>query len=282
MTLSSLPKYALIYTFFLFLVVSAQAAEPTYVFARAPQLSAMTLAETWGPLLARIKKDTGINFELKVYQTRIQFQAEMSAGVPDFGYMNGYDAMRAKQLHGYIPLVRDNKPLMGVIVVRKESGLKSVKDLDGKTIAFPSPQAFGASLYPQAVLSHKEQIQYKPDYAGTHENVYRGVYLGKYAAGAGVYHTLNREPDELKSQLRVLYETPPLPSHPFVAHPRVPKHVILSLTNALMQLANDEEGRALLKGANIETPMRADYARDYQPLEAMDLGDSLVPAEQAN
>lgn len=282
MTLSSLPRYALIYTFFLFLGVSAQAAEPTYVFARAPQLSAMTLAETWGPLLARIKKDTGINFELKVYQTRIQFQAEMSVGIPDFGYMNGHDALRAKQLHGYTPLVRDSKPLTGIIVVRKESGLKSVQELDGKTIAFPSPQAFGASLYPQALLTHKERIQYTPEYVGTHENVYRGVYLGKFPAGTGVIQTFNREPAELKSQLRILYETPPLPPHPFIAHPRVPEHVVQRLTKALLQLANDEEGRALLKKVNIETPVLADFSRDYQHLKDLDLGDSLTPAEQTN
>lgn len=280
MKLSSLTKCLLLCGGFLVHMVTTRAAEPTYLFARAPQLSAMTLAETWGPLLARIKKDTGINFELRVYQTRIQFQAEISAGVPDFAYMNAYDAVHAKQLHGYTPLVRNIKPLKGIIVVRKDSAFKSVQDLNGKSIAFPSPQSFGASLYPQDLLIHKEHIRYTPEYAGAHENVYRGVFLGKFAAGGGVVGTLNLEPDELKSQLRILYETPDLPSHPFVAHPRVPSEVVLNFTTALMNLINDEEGRALLKSANIETPVRADYAKDYQSLEGLDLGDSLTPAEQ--
>ena len=279
MKLSPLTICLLLCSVFLIHVAATRAAEPTYIVARAPQLSTLTLAETWGPLLARIKKDTGINLELRVYHTRIQFQSEISAGMPDFAYLNAYDAIHARRLHNYTPLIRDAKPLKGIIVTRKDSALTSVQDLNGKSIVFPSPKAFGASLYPQALLIHKEHIKFTPEYAGTHENVYRGVFLGKFVAGGGVAGTFNLEPEELKSQLRILYETPDLPSHPFIAHPRVPKEVVTRIASALRNLTNDEEGRALLKAVNIETPVPADYARDYQSLEGVDLGDSLTPTD---
>lgn len=274
---SAFTKCWVVYSTLLFHIGVGIASEPSFVFARAPQLSAMTQAETWGPLLARIKKDTGINMNLKVYQTRIQFQAEISAAVPDFGFMSAYDTVRAKQLHGYTPFIRDSKPLKGVIVVPQNSALKSLQDLHGKTIVFPHPQSFGASLYLQNVLIREENIRYSAEYAGSHENVYRGVFLGKYAVGGGVLGTLDLEPEELRAQLRILYQTPNLPSHAFTAHPRVSKEVISLFTAALVNLSTDEEGRALLKAANIESLVEADYAKDYQLLEGLRLDEVLTP-----
>jgi phosphonate transport system substrate-binding protein len=54
----------------------------------------------------------------------------------------------AKKAHGYIPLLRDgSKQLKGILVVLKEGDIDDIQKLDGKKIAFPSPNAFGASFF---------------------------------------------------------------------------------------------------------------------------------------
>ena len=61
-----------------------------------------------------------------------------------------------------------------------------MQDLDGADIAFPAPNAFGASLYMRALLAEQEKININPIYVETHANVYRNVIFGRASAGGGV------------------------------------------------------------------------------------------------
>jgi phosphonate transport system substrate-binding protein len=61
--------------------------------------------------------------------------------------MNPYHAIRANKKHGYAPLVRDvGRSLFGIIVVKKDSPIETVSELDGEIVAFPAPNALGAAL----------------------------------------------------------------------------------------------------------------------------------------
>lgn len=251
---------------------NSEAVAREYVLARAPQMSAVALSEAWLPFLKRLLDDTGIAIRLKVYPSRQEFEGDLFSGSPDFAFMNPYYAVLVRQRHGYIPLVRDNtKQLHGVIVVRKDSAIRSIEELEQQTIAFPSPNAMAASLYPRALLAEQFNLSFQPMYVGTHENVYRAVLLRRAAAGGGVVRTLETEPEELKSQLRILYTTPGVAPHPLVAHPRVPAVVRERLTTAIIKLHNDAQGRALLHAVKLNKPVRVDYERDYVTLEKLGL-----------
>jgi phosphonate transport system substrate-binding protein len=117
----------------------------------------------------------------------------------------------------------------------------------------------------------KNKIQLKPRYVGTHTNVHRNVILGKTDGGGSNTRNLNKEPQEVRSQLRILYETPGIPPHPLSAHPRVPERVRQAVIDAVLRLAEDKEGQVMLKAIQMSEPLRADYQRDYKPLEGLDL-----------
>jgi phosphonate transport system substrate-binding protein len=207
-----------------------------------------------------------------VYRTFDEFETELVNGFADFVYMNPYHYLMARKAQGYLPLVRDGSRLLsGQLLVRRDSTLQSVQELNGKTIAFPDPNAFAASLYMRALLQDKVKIHFTPRYLGTHANVYRHVIFGSVAAGVGVNLTLARERPETLAELRVLYETPGTAPHPLCAHPRVPIVLRERVAQAMLDLAKSEEGRRLLSGVDIPQPVRADYARDYRPLEKLDL-----------
>jgi phosphonate transport system substrate-binding protein len=198
------------------------------------------------------------------------------AGAPDFAYMNPYHQVMARKAQGYIPLVRDSKPLTGILVVRKDDPIKSVRELDGKEVAFPAPNAFGASLWIRALLAEREKIRILPAYVKTHSNAFRYAATGKAAAAGGIGVTLVDEPEELRSTLRVLLETPGVAPHPLSAHPRVPEAVRRLVTETLLGMAQDAAGQAMLKDIQMPAPVRADYARDYQPLEKFGLEKYVV------
>ncbi len=240
----------------------SQAEGDHYVFAVVPQTAAADIHTQWAPFLERLSKDLGVTFELRTYPSITEFEAAVLKGSPDFAYMNPRQAMIARQ---YIPLIRDKKPLIGILVVHKGKGINSIKDLDGKTIAFPDPHAYAASLYMRALLTQKEKIQFTPIYVKNHSNVYRTVALDKAAAGGGVTKTLAKEPETLREQLTVIYETPGSVSHPISAHSRIPETLQEKMRSAILKLASDPANKELFKNVQITEPVAAEY-RDYLPL----------------
>ncbi len=247
------------------------AVVPTWTVAVVPQFQAVDIQRAWGPLLERLGRELGVKFELKMARDIPTFETDFKAGKPDFAYLNPYHAVMAHQAQAYVPVVRDVTPLAGLIVVRKDAPIREVKDLQGQDLSFPAPNAFGASLWIRALLTERYRLRFQPIYAKTHTNAYRLVLAGKTAAAGGIRATLDREPDEVRQQLRVLFETPAVPPHPLVAHPRVPAPVRAALTQAFDRMRADPAGQALLAGVLMPRPVPANYPRDYRPLEQLRL-----------
>jgi phosphonate transport system substrate-binding protein len=243
-----------------------------YTLAVVPQASPAETYRRWAPFTEMLQQIIGQNLQLRVYRTFDEFETDLVNGRVDFAYMNPYHFLMARKAQGYLPLARDNSRLLsGQLLVRRDSPLKSVKDLNGQTIGFPDPNAFAASLYMRALLHEKVKIRFTARYLGTHANVYRHAILGDVAAGSGVNVTFMRERPETRAELRVLYETPGTAPHPLCAHPRVPAVLREAVTQAIVEFGKNENGRTMLMQVDMIQPVRAVYARDYQPLEKLDL-----------
>ncbi len=248
-----------------------------YSWSVVPQFSPIVVHRDWTPLLEELQRRTGIRFRLLPASGFDEFERSLYSGRYDFVYANPYQTLLARRAQGYIPLVRDEqRRLTGILVVRKDSPYQTPKDLDGKTIAFASPNAFAVSLYMRAMLDQKEGIRFTPLWTGTHSNAYRQVLLGRADASGGIYRTLEKEPEQARRLLRIIYSLPSTITHSVSAHPRVPDGVRRKLQKALLDMARDETGRKLLSSVFLPQPVAADYARDYKPLERLNLDDYVV------
>jgi len=168
-------------------------------------------------------------------------------------------------------LVRDAQSrLGGILVVPSDSPIRDIHQLEGKTVAFPAPNAYVASLLMRALLA-REKIHIGADYVGSHGNVFRAAALGAADAGGGANTTLEHEPTALRSQLRMLYTSSLYMSHPFAAHPRVPRQIREKVIVGFLALDGYAEGRAMLEVIQMDQPVRADYEHDYRGLESLGL-----------
>lgn len=257
----------------------ARADEKNLIIAVVPQFASLQVNRDWTPLLARLEQATGLHFQLRLYEQIPTFETDLSQGIPDLAFMNPYQFLVAKKSQGYRALVRDSANLEGILVVRRDSPIKNIHELNNQTIAFPSPNALGASLYMRALLAEKEGLKINPTYVGSHQTVYRQVLQGGVQAGGGVHSTLNKEPEGIQSQLRILYTTPGIAPHPLTAHPRVPAAVSKKIADALLTLRNDPEGSKLLAAVQLAQPVETDFQRDYEPLSKLKLeryADSVI------
>jgi len=242
-----------------------------YSVGVVPQFDTITIRKIWYPLIKELTRKTGIQFKMRGSRTIPEFEKEFNAGLFDFAYMNPYHVLLAAESQGYIPLVRDHgKSLHGILVVRKDSSIKSVKDLEGKRVVFPAPNALGASLMIQAAFQDVFGIKVLPQFVETHSSVYLNVALGEAQAGGGVQKTLSQQPSELGDTLKVLYKTKDVVPHPFTAHPRVPESVRAKILSAFLQMRKTPHGKALLSNIPIEKLGQAKM-EDYQSLKELKL-----------
>ena len=171
--------------FFLLFSVLSVAKELT--IGIVPQFSITDIYNTWNPVLKAVEAETGLQFRMKSYQSIPDFEKGIMNSEVDIAYMNPYHLIMVQRAAGYIPIIRNGSTkLTGLLVVKKDSPYNSIADLEGKTIAFPAPNAFGASLYMRALLKEQEKINFKAKYVRTHSNVWRQVLTGIADAGGGV------------------------------------------------------------------------------------------------
>ena len=275
MPLHLLARAALAAALVVWSLLATAVEPPVYSIAIVPQSSATQMYAGWQPLLKRVGDDAGIRLDIKLHGTIPTFETAFLRGEPDFIFGNPYHAVMARRAQGYVPLVRDTETLVGVLVVPTNSPARTLKDLDGQKVAFPAPNAFGASLYMRALID-AAAVRIEPNYVKTHGNVYRRVALGEFAAGGGINQTFNDQTPEIRAQLRILYQTSGAAPHPVMVHPRVPQLLRERIVGAFLNLAKDNVGRALLKEVLIPKPVAADYMRDYAPLEQLHLDNYLV------
>jgi phosphonate transport system substrate-binding protein len=252
-------------------IAAASANEKIYTVAVVPQFASTQVYRDWTPLLEQLEQATGYRFKLLVYDEYSRFEREFEKGVPDLVYLNPYHMVIARQKQGYRPLLRDNSTLSGILVARQDGPIQKISDLNGKKIAFPSPNALGASLYLRALLAEDMHIKFNAAYANGHQNVYRQVLLGDVAAGGGVLHTLEKEPESVRSQLKVIFSTPQIAAHPLAAHPRVPLAVSKKITSAILAMRDNPEAARHLASVQLPHPVVADYMRDYAALVKLKL-----------
>lgn len=256
--------------------VGDQHSSKIYTVSVVPQKPLSEIFAIWSPLLDRIGKKIDMCFSLTLQSNIQDFEGRVLTGEPDFAWMNPYHAVMVHKKLGYTPLVRDGKNLLsGILVVRQDSLAKSIEMLKNDRIAFPSPNAFAASLLIRALLD-KNNVPFKPVYVKTHSNVYRATLIDDVAAGGGVNNTFSSEPVSLQNELRILYETPGYAAHPIMVNPRVSKADQVAFTEAFIALADHPSSEALLEKIPMPKPVVANYARDYQPLEALGLEKYVV------
>ena len=269
--LTALNVRILALTITLGLVTPVNAAEQTFRFGVVPQFDARRIQSIWQPIIEALEKQSGYHFELIGSPSIPEFEKQFMAGDFDFAYMNPYHLIKAQKSQGYMPLVRDvGRTLFGIVVVRKDSSIQDVKELDGKSVAFPAPNALGAALIPRTEFGEIYKINIQPEYVRSHSSVYLNVVTGQTVAGGGVQKTLQKQSANIRDALKVIYKTPHVAPHPVAAHPRIDQATRDKVREAFLQLGNTPEGRELLARIPMKQVGQATL-EDYAPLKQMGL-----------
>jgi len=192
-----------------------------------------------------------------------------------FGSFTG--AMAIKKL-GVEPLVRPVKmdgtsTYHGYIFVRKDSGIKGVKDMKGKSFAFVDKATTAGYIFPIAYFREngvKEVKGYLGDFyfTGSHDSSIMAVLNKEADIGAAkntIYEEILREDKRARQELIILAESPKVPENGLAVRNDLKPDIKKGIKETLLNMDRDEEGKRVLSrfGAQrfIETT-----ERDYEPV----------------
>jgi phosphonate transport system substrate-binding protein len=225
-----------------------------YVFAVHPLHNPVRLFEVYGPLIDYLNRSIpDTTFRLEASHDYDEFDKKLYARKFDFALPNPYQTLTSLK-HGYrvIAKMGDDHRFTGIILTRRDSGIRKVPDLKGKKVSYPAKTALAATMMPQFYL-HTHGLDVNRDienlYVGSQESSIMNVYLGKTAAGATwplPWETFQKEHPDMARELELKWETEPLINNGVVVRDDVPEHLAARVAQLLDTLHTSEEGRTIL------------------------------------
>ena len=224
----------------------AVAQEKPYGFNVLNQRSIALTAQYWNPILTYVTAKTGIPLELKLAKTAKEGNALAEKGAYDFLYTNHFFTPDRDKL-GYRVIARPAGPgIKSQIVVPADSPVQTLSDLNGKDVAFVSPDGYTGYWLPMdALLAAKVKVNVV--FTGNQEASSAQLKVNKVAA-AGVNSTIMARYGRREAfEYRALWTSDLYQDLCIMANPKVPQDKTTALVNALVGMLKDPQGRKILE-----------------------------------
>lgn len=224
------------------------AVETTWIFAPHPNLNPQDLFNAYTPLVRYLEhKIPGARFTIESSRDYADYEAKIAARRFHFGLPNPYQTVLGFA-HGYrvIAKMTPDEDFRGLMLVRRDSKLRTPADLAGKTLCFISPSAVAATMLPLMYL-HEHGVNVKENtlkYVGSPFSALAHAHSGEVPA-CGVssrqWRAWSRENPAKSAEMTALFTTRHLPSNSIVARDDVPPALARQVAEALAGMDRDGE-----------------------------------------
>jgi phosphonate transport system substrate-binding protein len=227
------------------------AAQQTHSFYVLHQRTVSLTAQYWNPILTHVSRKSGVPLELKLAKTAQEGNANAEGGKYEFLYTNHFFTPERDRL-GYRVIARPAGPgIRSQIVVPVDSPIHSLQDLNGKEVAFVSPDGFTGYWLPMDALL-RAKVGVKVVFTGNQEASSAQLRVNKIAAAGVNSSVMARYGRREAFEYRALWTSEIYQDLCIMANPKVPADRVAAVKAALIDMVNDPEGRRILEaGADL-------------------------------
>ena len=205
-----------------------------------------------------LQKETGLHFKTSVATSYAAVIEAMGAGKVDIGWLATFSYVLAKDKYDVELLLvvqRFGSPFYrGQIMVRADSGINSLDNLQGKRFAFVDPASTSGHLYPKTLLLSKgfdpKTFFSKTVFAGSHNAVVLSIYKGEVDGGAaydGSRAAVAKSYPDVFEKIKVLAYTKEIPNDTVSVRKELSEGLKVKLRNGLKKISDSPKGSKILK-----------------------------------
>jgi phosphonate transport system substrate-binding protein len=232
----------------LMLVSDSGAQERPLTFGVLNQQSASLTAERWNPILQHVSTATGVPLQLRMGPTVEDTDAMMGRGELDFVFTN-HNFQSEFDGVGYKVIARwSGEPIRGVIAVATDSPIRTLRQLEGRRVAFPSRDAFVAYAVPVLALKRAGVTMHEV-LAANQEGALAQLKAGRVDAAAVNSRFLAQYEGREDVRFRSIFVSDEYPDLAVIAHPRLPAAVVERVRQALIGMKSDPAAAPVLARA---------------------------------
>jgi phosphonate transport system substrate-binding protein len=236
---------------------SAQGDVPsTLTLGMVPSREAERIVDSLDPLADMLSERLLIPVETFVSTNFVGLVEAMGSGRVDIGLFGPASLVQAMDRHGAEVILasvrRGETTYKSQFTVRCDSGIESFEDLEGRSIAFVDPGSTSGYQFPFVFLKNRYEIDANTDmeavFAGSHDAAVLAVYNGDVDVSASFNDArtaIEKDYPDVMEELCVLGYTQDIPNDGVVVRRGLDEDLKRQIQQALIDIAETEEGKAL-------------------------------------
>jgi len=238
----------------------AASKNTVFTIGLIPEGNIFNQIERYEPLAYYLSKKIGKNVKLKVLTQYGNIIDNFVSYNLDAAFFGSFTYALAHSKLGVEPIARPvnlngSSTYYGLIFVRKDSGIRNIKDMHGKTFVFVDRATTAGYLLPLAFFEMSGIEDYKTFFketyfAGTHRDAIYDVLNKKADIGAAkntIFYRLAAKDKRLLNDLVFLARSPDVPENGLAVRKGLDNTIKLKLKHALINMDKDPEGINVLK-----------------------------------
>jgi len=260
--------------------VADSPAKPRILLGAVPARNVIATLKEYQPIVDYLNRRLGLDIELGPQKDYLSVLQKMGDGSIDAGILGSFTCYRAIKELGARPLARPERTGVstyeGLVFARRDSGIASLDELQGKTFIYVDPYTSAGYIFPRALLKARGTSDAaffgRRIFAGKHDAAVLMVLDRKGDAGAAkddIYRRLAAKNPRIARELRVLYaSTARFPDRTLAVRKGFDAGLAQAIRAALLGMDQNATGRRALAAAGFDRYIATDL-ESFGTLEAM-------------
>jgi phosphonate transport system substrate-binding protein len=232
----------------------------TLLIGLIPEQNIFKQLERYQPLAGYLSRKTGTKVTLKILRRYGNIIDNFTSEGLDGAFFGSFTYALAHAKLGVEVVARpvaldDSSTYHGLIFVRKDSGIKTFRDMKRKRFAFVDKATTAGYLLPQEYfrkhgISNCGKYLKECYFTGTHEDAIDDVLNKKADIGAAkntVFYRLAKQNPRIREELVVLTRSPDVPENGLALRKDIDESLRSRMKEALLNMHLDPEGKKVLE-----------------------------------
>nr|BFD60634.1 phosphate/phosphite/phosphonate ABC transporter substrate-binding protein [Bdellovibrio sp. CKG001] len=248
-------------------------------FHLVPAVDAKVLTDNSKVLKEYLEAHTPYKFQITIPQNFVAVVESFGTHRADVAAINTYGYYMAHKKYGAearLTVIRyGSATYQSQFLARADGKIKTLKDLNGKKVAFVDPASTSGYLLPLKTLKDLKVEPKETVFAMKHDSVVTMIYQGQVDAGATYYsppqngqiedarRLVKTQYPDVEQKVKIIELSEPIPNDPIAFRKEMPEEMKEKIVDTLLQFTATPEGKKaldlMLGATNLKKATDSDY-----------------------